>query len=127
FVVEKDRLHGQIQATSTDAAALPTGFVTLLMTDIEASTVLLRKLGDGYGALLHALRGILRAAVSRPTGRESGPRAHAVFAGLEAHPIQRPRSTSAAWPSGRREALSGPGAGTAPQISPAADRGPAAR
>src|SRR5207249_9693719 len=35
FVVEKERAHGQIQATSTDAAALPTGFVTLLMTDIE--------------------------------------------------------------------------------------------
>src|SRR5256714_579948 len=34
FVVEKDRLHGQIQATSTDAAALPTGFVTLLMTEL---------------------------------------------------------------------------------------------
>src|SRR5207248_864666 len=62
FVVEKDRLHGQIQATSTDAAALPTGFVTLLMTDIEASTVLLRKLGDGYGALLNA------------EGASSGPR-----------------------------------------------------
>ena len=42
FVVEKELVHGQIQATSTDAAALPTGFVTLLMTDIEASTALLR-------------------------------------------------------------------------------------
>src|SRR5881296_4556435 len=47
FVVEKDRLLGQVQATATDAAALPTGFVTLLMTDIEASTALLRRLGDG--------------------------------------------------------------------------------
>ena len=44
FVVEKELLHGQIQATSTDAAALPTGFVTLLMTDIEGSTRLLRRL-----------------------------------------------------------------------------------
>src|SRR5262245_17405922 len=42
FVVEKERLHGEIQATSTDAAALPTGFVTLLMTDVESSTALLR-------------------------------------------------------------------------------------
>src|SRR5439155_7223127 len=83
FVVEKDRLHGQIQATSTDAAALPTGFVTLLMTDIEASTVLLRKLGDGYGALLNAVRGILRAAVSRANGREIDARADEFFAVFE--------------------------------------------
>ena len=60
FVVEKERLHGQIPATSTDA---------LLMTDIEGSTVLLRRLGDRYGALLNDVRGILRAAVSRASGR----------------------------------------------------------
>src|SRR5437868_9186262 len=83
FVVEKDRLHGQIQATSTDAAALPTGFVTLLMTDIEASTVLLRKLGDRYGALLNDVRSILRAAVSRASGREIDARADEFFAVFE--------------------------------------------
>src|SRR5438128_4654854 len=77
---EKDRLHGQIQATSTDAAALPTGFVTLLMTDIEDSTVLLRRLGDRYGALLNDVRGILRAAVSRASGREIDARADEFFA-----------------------------------------------
>ena len=83
FVVEKDRLHGQIQATSTDAAALPTGFVTLLMTDIEASTVLLRTLGDRYGAVLNDVRGILRAAVSRASGREIDARADEFFAVFE--------------------------------------------
>jgi class 3 adenylate cyclase len=80
FVVEKDRLHGQIQATSIDAAALPTGFVTLLMTDIEASTVLLRRLGDRYGALLNDVRGILRAALMRVSGREIDARADEFFA-----------------------------------------------
>jgi len=83
FVVEKDRLHGQIQATATDAAALPTGFVTLLMTDIEASTVLLRRVGDRYGALLNEVRGILRAAVSRASGREIDARADEFFAVFE--------------------------------------------
>src|SRR5881296_2438357 len=83
FVVEKDRLHGQIQATSTDAAALPTGFVTLMMTDIEASTVLLRKLGDHYGPLLNDARGILRTAVSRAGGREIDARADEFFAVFE--------------------------------------------
>jgi class 3 adenylate cyclase len=86
FVVEKDRLHGQIQATATDAAALPTGFVTLLMTDIEQSTVLLRKVGDGYAALLNDVRGIVRAAVLRASGREIDARADEFFAVFELAP-----------------------------------------
>jgi class 3 adenylate cyclase len=80
FVIEKERLRGQIQATSTDAAALPSGFVTLLMTDIEASTALLRRLGDGYGALLNDVRSIVRRAVSRGSGREIDARADEFFA-----------------------------------------------
>ena len=80
FVVERERLHGQIQATSTDAAALPTGFVTFLMTDIEGSTALLRRLSDGYGALLNDVRGIVRTAVLRAGGREIDARADEFFA-----------------------------------------------
>src|SRR5512145_2492262 len=83
FVVEKERLHGQIQATSTDAAALPTGFVTLLMTDIEASTALLRRLGDRYGVLLNDVRGMVRIAVLRASGREIDARADEFFAVFE--------------------------------------------
>jgi class 3 adenylate cyclase len=86
FVVEKELLHGQIQATSTDAAALPTGFVTLLMTDIEGSTALLRRLGDRYGDLLNDVRGILRAAVLRASGREIDARADEYFAVFEQAP-----------------------------------------
>jgi len=83
FVVEKELLHGQIQATSTDAGALPTGFVTLLMTDIERSTGLLRRLGDRYGDLLNDVRGILRTAVLRAGGREIDARADEYFAVFE--------------------------------------------
>jgi len=83
FVVEKDRLRGRIQATATDAAALPTGFVTFLMSDIEDSTLLLRKLGDRYGALLNEVRGLLRAAVVRAGGREIDARADEFFAVFE--------------------------------------------
>ncbi len=83
FVVENDRVHGQVQATATDAAALPTGFVTLLMTDIEASTALLHQLGDRYGDLLDDVRGILRATVSRAGGREIDARADEFFAVFE--------------------------------------------
>jgi class 3 adenylate cyclase len=105
FVVEKERLHGHIQATSTDAAALPTGFVTLLMTDIEASTALLQRLGDRYGDVLNDVRGILRAAVLRASGREIDARADEFFAVFEraagaleaAAAIQRALGTRA-WP-----------------------------
>jgi class 3 adenylate cyclase len=83
FVVEKDRLRGRIEATSVDAAQLPTGFVTLLMTDIEGSTVLLQKLGDRYGAVLNDVRAILRAALSRANGREIDARADELFAVFE--------------------------------------------
>jgi class 3 adenylate cyclase len=87
FVVEKELLHGQIQATATDAAALPTGFVTLLMTDIESSTGLLRRLGDRYGDVLNDVRSILRNAVLRAGGREIDARADELFAVFE-----RPRA-----------------------------------
>lgn len=86
FVVGQDRLRGRVEATATAAAALPTGFVTFLMSDIEDSTVLLRKLGDRYGALLHDVRGILRTAVARAGGREIDARADELFAVFERAP-----------------------------------------
>jgi len=86
FVVEQDRLRGRIEATATLAAALPTGFVTFLMSDIEDSTVLLRKLGDRYGALLNDVRAILRTAVARAGGREIDARADELFAVFERAP-----------------------------------------
>ena len=83
FVVERDRLQGQVAATATAAASLPSGFVTLLMTDIENSTALLHRVGDRYGALLNAVRRTLRAAVSRHRGREIDARADEFFAVFE--------------------------------------------
>ena len=83
FVVERDRPHGHIQATATEAAMLPTGFVTLLMTDIEGSTLLVRRLGDRYADLLGDLRGILRTSVSQGRGREIDARADEFFAVFE--------------------------------------------
>jgi len=83
FVVEHDRAHGQVQATATDPADLPAGFVTLMMTDIEGSTVLLRRLGDRYAGLLDGVRSILRTMVSRAGGREIDSRADEFFAVFE--------------------------------------------
>ena len=71
------------QATSAVAAKLPTGFVTLLMTDIESSTVLLRRLGKRYGTLLDKVRDVVRRAVSQGGGREVDARADEFFAVFE--------------------------------------------
>lgn len=83
--LESERKHAaaQIRATAIDAAALPTGFVTLLMSDIEGSTGLLRRLGDGYGALLNDVREILRSAIRRAGGSEIDARADEFFAVFE--------------------------------------------
>jgi class 3 adenylate cyclase len=83
--LQSERRHAtaRIDATATDAATLPTGLVTLLMSDIEGSTVLLRRLGDRYGSLLNDVRGIVRAAVVRARGREIDARADEFFAVFE--------------------------------------------
>src|SRR4029453_13786155 len=58
---------------------LPTGAVTLVFTDIEGSTRMLRSLGDRYGALLRAHRRILREAVGRHGGVGFGPEGDPCF------------------------------------------------
>jgi class 3 adenylate cyclase len=81
--LHSERAYGQAQATAAAAAALPTGFVTFLMTDIEASTALVHALGDRYRDVLNDVRGILRATVSRAGGLEIDARADEFFAVFE--------------------------------------------
>lgn len=81
-------ITGQLQAERRHAAtaltsALPRGFVTLLMTDIENSTTLVHRLGDRYEKVLETLRRLLRATVSRHRGREIDARADEFFAVFE--------------------------------------------
>jgi predicted ATPase/class 3 adenylate cyclase len=52
------------------AAELPTGTLTMLFTDIEGSTVLVRRLGERYGEALSAHRELMRAAFRSFGGRE---------------------------------------------------------
>jgi class 3 adenylate cyclase len=80
---ERRHAEAEIRATATEAASLPTGSVTLLMSDMEGSTLLLRRLGDRYGAVLNEVRGVLRAAVARGGGREIDARADEFFAVFE--------------------------------------------
>jgi predicted ATPase/class 3 adenylate cyclase/DNA-binding CsgD family transcriptional regulator len=62
---------------------LPTGTITMLFSDIEGSTLLLRRLGDGYGEALSAQRALLRAAFSACGGQEIGTEGDGFFAVFE--------------------------------------------
>jgi predicted ATPase/class 3 adenylate cyclase len=58
---------------------LPSGTVTLLMTDIEGSTRLLHELGERYADLLAEHRQVLRDAFSRHSGVEVDTQGDAFF------------------------------------------------
>jgi class 3 adenylate cyclase len=102
-----ERQEGESQARAAVARSLPTGQVTLLFADIQDSTGLLRRLGDGYADLLADVRRLLRHAVQRAGGREVDMRADELFAAFKrpagalaaALAIQR-RVESRAWPDG---------------------------
>jgi class 3 adenylate cyclase len=103
--LESERHEGESRARAGVARDLPTGEVTFLLTDIEDSTGLLRRLGDGYAGVLADVRRLLRRAVQRSGGREVDARADELFAVFErpagaleaAVAIQR-RVASRAWP-----------------------------
>jgi class 3 adenylate cyclase len=63
---------------------LPSGFVTMLMTDIEGSTALVQQLGDGYRELLDGVRAILRDETVGTGGHVVEARADEFFAVFEA-------------------------------------------
>ena len=58
---------------------LPTGTVTLLFSDIEGSTSLLRRLGEDYADALSAERSLMRRAFERWHGRELGTEGDSFF------------------------------------------------
>jgi class 3 adenylate cyclase len=62
---------------------LPTGTVTFLLTDIERSTQLLARLGDGYAGVLGEVRRRVRSAVRRAGGRQVSATGDEVFAVFE--------------------------------------------
>lgn len=74
---------GFVSAELHPERKLPQGTVTLLMSDVEGSTELLRCLGDRYAHVLSEVRRVLRAAVKRSGGREVDARADELFAAFE--------------------------------------------
>jgi class 3 adenylate cyclase len=80
LAVDNRQLQATVDADARDARNLPSGPVSFLMTDIEDSTGLLDRLGDGYGRLLAEVRGIQRTAVRQADGQEIDARADEYFA-----------------------------------------------
>jgi class 3 adenylate cyclase len=98
---------GFVSAELHPERKLPRGTVTLLMSDVEGSTELLRGLGDRYAHVLSEVRRVLRAAIRRAGGREVDARADEFFAAFEQAPaaveaavaVQR-RLGERSWPDG---------------------------
>jgi class 3 adenylate cyclase len=65
---------------------LPRGRVTFILADIEGSTELIHRLGDGYGPVLNQLRRLMRAAVQKAGGREVDAIGDELFAAFERAP-----------------------------------------
>jgi class 3 adenylate cyclase len=66
-----------------DEPVLPSGFVTMLLTDIEGSTALVHRLGDHYGELLERVRALLRDTAVVSHGHVVETRADEFFAVFE--------------------------------------------
>jgi class 3 adenylate cyclase len=103
--LRKERRQGELKAQAVDIAALPRGTVTFLLTDIERSTRLVRRLEDAYATLLRDVQAIIRTNVRRVGGHEVDARADEFFAVFQqparalaaALAIQRSLGTRA-WP-----------------------------
>ena len=61
----------------------PSGFVTLLMTDVEGSTTLVQRVDEHFAALIEQLWAVLRSCVSACGGHEVEARADEFFAVFE--------------------------------------------
>ena len=68
---------------SAAAGSLPSGFLTLLFTDIENSTIHLHRLGADYARLLQKVRRTIRTAVVKTGGQPVELRADEVFVVFE--------------------------------------------
>src|SRR5919202_9713 len=98
---------GFISAQLQPQRRLPQGQVTFLLTDIEGSTELVRRLGDRYAGLLGDVRSVVRAAVRSAHGHLVSARGDDVFAvfqrapsALEAAVAIQKRMRAGAWPDG---------------------------
>jgi class 3 adenylate cyclase len=78
--LESEREMGQRAAPPV---VLPSGFVTMVMTDVEGSTGLVHRLGDGYRDLIDGVWAILRETAVGQGGHVVETRADEFFAVFE--------------------------------------------
>lgn len=84
FITRQLRLSPQAQvAEPSDTPDLPKGMVTLVFTDIEGSTALLRDLDNDYEPLLDIVRDVIRRSVLAAGGVEVEVRADETFSIFE--------------------------------------------
>ncbi len=88
---------------------LPTGTVSLLFSDVEGSTALLKRLGPAYAAALDGQRQVLRGAWAEHGGTELGTEGDSFYVvfptaeGAVAAATQAQRELAAfEWPGGER-------------------------
>ena len=78
--LEKERTAAQLKARTAEMSRWPRGSVTFVLSDIEGSTKLLRRLGDGYASVLRDVRALMRRQVTSAGGFEVDSRADEYFA-----------------------------------------------
>jgi class 3 adenylate cyclase len=83
FITSQLQSERRLARRAGEPVALPSGFVTMLLTDIEGSTALVHRLGDGYGDLLERVRTLLREAAVASGGLVVEARADELFAVFE--------------------------------------------
>jgi class 3 adenylate cyclase len=133
-------------AEGRTAPRLPSGFVTMLMSDIEGSTGLLEALGDDYGDALDRVQSIHRAEIASRGGHVVEIRADDAFAAFESpgdalraaiaiqravgaerwpgdHPVRVRIGVHAGYPTVRNDNYVGMAVHTAARISDAAHGG----
>jgi class 3 adenylate cyclase len=79
--LQSEREFGELRAR--EPAQLPSGFVTMLMTDIEGSTALVHRLGDRYRELINDVRELLGDTAVGSGGQAVETRADEFFAVFE--------------------------------------------
>jgi class 3 adenylate cyclase len=83
FVSNELRSERELGRSAAEPVPLPSGFVTMLLTDIEGSTALVQRLGEGYGDLLESIRALLRNSARRTGGHVVEARADEFFAAYD--------------------------------------------
>jgi class 3 adenylate cyclase len=83
FITNQLQSERELALREGEPIPLPSGFVTMLLTDIEGSTALVHRLGDGYGELLERVRDLLRDTAIVSHGHVVETRADEFFAVFE--------------------------------------------